>query len=165
MAQFHETVGGRKFYDADVPRAIKALEGLQKAVEQLVKAAQPVAPAPAPEAKCGEETECECDNTHDQNDTVCRYCWAKGRRRPSDPTPEAKCGENICCDDPDCAEREDKDEARSIAIQNYESDDIEFDNDAAVDFVFSGSEDDLQVTGAWVAARVWVEFTANKGGE
>ena len=48
MAQFHETVGGRKFFDADVPRALKALEGLQKAVEQLVKAAQPVAPAPAP---------------------------------------------------------------------------------------------------------------------
>lgn len=29
--------------------------------------------------------ECECDNTHDQNDTVCRYCWAHGRRKPSDP--------------------------------------------------------------------------------
>lgn len=20
-------------------------------------------------------TECECDNTHEQNGTVCRYCW------------------------------------------------------------------------------------------
>jgi hypothetical protein len=28
---------------------------------------------------------CECDNTHEQNDTVCRYCWAYGRRKPGDP--------------------------------------------------------------------------------
>lgn len=28
---------------------------------------------------------CECDNTHDQNGTVCRFCWAHGRRKPSDP--------------------------------------------------------------------------------
>lgn len=27
---------------------------------------------------------CECDNTHDANDTVCRWCWARGRRLPSD---------------------------------------------------------------------------------
>ena len=65
----------------------------------------------------------------------------------------------------DCAVCANEAEARSIAIQNYESDDIEFDNDAAVDLVFSGPEDDLQVTGAWVAARVWVEFTANTGGK
>lgn len=58
--------------------------------------------------------------------------------------------------------QENEAEARSIAIQNYESDDIEFDNDAVVDLVFSGPENDLQVTGAWVAARVWVEFTANQ---
>lgn len=30
-------------------------------------------------------TSCECDNTHDQNHTVCRYCWANGRRHPHDP--------------------------------------------------------------------------------
>ena len=29
-------------------------------------------------------TECECDNTHEQNNTVCRYCWAKGLRHPGD---------------------------------------------------------------------------------
>jgi hypothetical protein len=28
---------------------------------------------------------CECDNTHEQNGTVCRWCWAHGRRVPSDP--------------------------------------------------------------------------------
>jgi hypothetical protein len=22
-------------------------------------------------------SECECDNTHEQNDTVCRWCWAR----------------------------------------------------------------------------------------
>lgn len=28
---------------------------------------------------------CECDNTHEQNGTVCRWCWAHGRRKPDDP--------------------------------------------------------------------------------
>jgi len=28
---------------------------------------------------------CECDNTHEQNDTVCRWCWAHGRRKWADP--------------------------------------------------------------------------------
>jgi hypothetical protein len=28
---------------------------------------------------------CECDNTHEQNNTVCRWCWAHGRRLPTDP--------------------------------------------------------------------------------
>ena len=32
-----------------------------------------------------EPSECECDNTHEQNATVCRWCWAAGRRVPSDP--------------------------------------------------------------------------------
>lgn len=29
-------------------------------------------------------TECECDNTHQQNDTVCRFCWSEGRRHWDD---------------------------------------------------------------------------------
>jgi len=29
---------------------------------------------------------CECDNTHTQNDTVCRWCYAHGRRKPTDPS-------------------------------------------------------------------------------
>lgn len=28
---------------------------------------------------------CECDNTHEATNTVCRYCWARGRRAWSDP--------------------------------------------------------------------------------
>jgi hypothetical protein len=28
---------------------------------------------------------CECDNTHQANDTVCRWCWNRGRRRWIDP--------------------------------------------------------------------------------
>lgn len=28
---------------------------------------------------------CECDNTHQANDTVCRWCWARGRRHWNDP--------------------------------------------------------------------------------
>lgn len=30
-------------------------------------------------------THCECDNTHQANDTVCRWCHARGRRRFNDP--------------------------------------------------------------------------------
>ena len=28
---------------------------------------------------------CECDNTHQQNDTVCMWCWNRGRRKWNDP--------------------------------------------------------------------------------
>src|ERR1035437_1840380 len=28
---------------------------------------------------------CECDNTHQQNNTVCRWCWNRGRRKWNDP--------------------------------------------------------------------------------
>lgn len=28
---------------------------------------------------------CECDNTHQANNTVCRWCWSKGRRHWNDP--------------------------------------------------------------------------------
>jgi hypothetical protein len=36
---------------------------------------------------CGEllPPACECDNTHKAQDTVCRWCWARGRRKWSDP--------------------------------------------------------------------------------
>lgn len=30
-------------------------------------------------------THCECDNTHQANDTVCRWCYARGRRHFNDP--------------------------------------------------------------------------------
>lgn len=30
-------------------------------------------------------THCECDNTHQHNNTVCRWCWARGRRHFNDP--------------------------------------------------------------------------------
>ena len=38
---------------------------------------------------CGGEgtipEQCECDNTHQAQDTVCRWCWAQGRRHWNDP--------------------------------------------------------------------------------
>lgn len=35
---------------------------------------------------CDEEPpDCECDSTHDDNATVCRWCYAHGRRLPADP--------------------------------------------------------------------------------
>ena len=30
-------------------------------------------------------TECECDSTHENNNTVCQWCWANGRRYWNDP--------------------------------------------------------------------------------
>lgn len=32
-----------------------------------------------------EPPSCECDNGHQQNDTVCRWCWNRGRRHWNDP--------------------------------------------------------------------------------
>lgn len=54
MAQFHETVMGHRFYEADIPRMVKALERLAAAVERLEAAARaPVEPAET-EKKGGE---------------------------------------------------------------------------------------------------------------
>jgi hypothetical protein len=39
-------------------------------------------------------TECECDNGHQQNDTVCRWCYARGRRRWDDPDIPEKSDES-----------------------------------------------------------------------
>lgn len=33
-------------------------------------------------------SQCECDSTHEQNDTVCQWCWSKGRRKWFDPDVE-----------------------------------------------------------------------------
>ena len=33
---------------------------------------------------------CECDNTHDQNNSVCRWCWDRGRRKPTDADAAAR---------------------------------------------------------------------------
>lgn len=44
-------------------------------------------------------TSCECDNTHQANNTVCRWCWEGGRRHWDDP----EC-------DPDTVEMDEDDE-------------------------------------------------------
>ena len=36
---------------------------------------------------------CYCDNGHEQNDTVCRYCWHFGRRDWNNPELEDKANE------------------------------------------------------------------------
>lgn len=65
-----------------------------------------------------------------------------------------------CCNEPDCAERENKAEARSIAKQVWHKDgEIEIDDDAEVS-VSLDHEGNAQ--GAYVQAWVYVEFTANK---
>jgi hypothetical protein len=37
---------------------------------------------------------CYCDNTHDQNDTICVFCWGHGRRLPTDPVKITKSNTN-----------------------------------------------------------------------
>lgn len=37
-----------------------------------------------------EPSSCECDSTHQANDTVCRWCWERGRRHWDDPEIEEK---------------------------------------------------------------------------
>src|SRR5688572_29689813 len=38
---------------------------------------------------------CECDNTHEQLGAVCRWCWAHGRRKPTDPDVDSsRCDAN-----------------------------------------------------------------------
>jgi hypothetical protein len=58
-------------------------------------------------AECKDEPDeppgCECDNGHKQNDTVCRWCWNRGRRRWNDPevpadAPRAQMAECQNCD-------------------------------------------------------------------
>lgn len=41
-------------------------------------------------------TMCECDNTHKANDTVCRWCWARGRRKWSDAYTDDQADEMNC---------------------------------------------------------------------
>lgn len=37
MPKFHETLMGRKFYEADLPRAIKALESIAKSLGTIAE--------------------------------------------------------------------------------------------------------------------------------
>ena len=114
--EFFQTMMGRKFYDADVPRIANALERIATAMEML-------------------EGQVRADSL------------------------------NAVAEPADSAVREKEAEARLIARQNYGKDgEIEFDDDAKVSLPLSGNEDAPQVTGAYVQAWVWVEFTANAGG-
>jgi hypothetical protein len=126
MSEFFRTVMGHKFYEADVPRAVKALERIASALEELGTLEQKKRDEAAREAL----------------------------------KPEKKCGESICCGDPDCAERENKAEARFIAKQVWHKDgEIEVDDDAEVSVSL---DPDGNPRGAYVQAWVYVEFTANK---
>lgn len=40
---------------------------------------------------------CECDSTHRQNDTVCMWCWKRGRRKWNDPDVEPEEDERDEC--------------------------------------------------------------------
>ncbi len=126
MSEFHETVMGTEFYKEDVPRALKALERIADALEELGTLEQK------------------------KRDEASREALK----------PEKKCGESICCGDPDCAERENKAEARFIAKQVWHKDgEIEVDDDAEVSVSL---DPEGNPRGAYVQAWVYVEFTANK---
>ena len=78
----------------------------------------------------------------------------------ADEYAEKEGGESPDCDDPDCAERENEAEARSIARQVWAKDgEVEIDDDAGVSMAFTDPDGDP--TGAYVQAWVFVEFTAN----
>lgn len=68
---------------ADVPAILRDRlpPDLRKLLEDNAKAQQTTA---KPEASTAATPDvppaCECDNTHAQNRTVCRWCWAQGRR-------------------------------------------------------------------------------------
>ncbi len=77
-----------------------------------------------------------------------------------DEYAEKERGESPDCDDPDCAEKENEAEARSIARQVWAKDgEVEIDDDAGVSMAFTDPDGDP--TGAYVQAWVFVEFTAN----
>lgn len=63
--EFFQTMMGRKFYDADVPRIANALERIATALEMLegqVRADSLNANAGGLEAKCGEDICCDDPN-------------------------------------------------------------------------------------------------------
>jgi hypothetical protein len=60
--EFFQTIMGRKFYEADVPRALKALERIAAALERIAAEEYPVEveeEESTPEQKCGEEICCD----------------------------------------------------------------------------------------------------------
>lgn len=79
--EFFQTVMGRKFYEADVPRALKALERIADALERIVDVAEHIAAEQYPVELEEEES------------------------IPSEPEPEPKTGEQVCCDEPECPAR------------------------------------------------------------
>jgi hypothetical protein len=63
-------------------RELAALQARQlKAAWAVALAAEPEPVAPEDDILQG----CECDNTHEAQDTVCRWCYGHGRRRWADP--------------------------------------------------------------------------------
>ena len=74
--EFFQTIMGRKFYEADVPRALRALERIADALERFAEVAEHIA---------AEEYPVEVEE---------------------EESIEPKCGEQVCCDDPDCASKD-----------------------------------------------------------
>ena len=72
--EFFQTIMGKKFYEADVPRALRALERIADALERCVDVAEHIA---------AEQYPVEIEEPE---------------------SIEQKNGEQICCDDPECPE-------------------------------------------------------------
>lgn len=88
--EFFQTIMGRKFFDADVPRAIRALEQIADALEQIGEALQHIAaeeyPVEVPESiepKVGEQICCDDPDCPDKDGFGCtepeiNYCDKPG---------------------------------------------------------------------------------------
>lgn len=59
---------------------------LKVVIDHIKEILQPVAEIIAHDE--GLPKSCECDNTHEANGTVCRWCWEHGRRSWNDPEVE-----------------------------------------------------------------------------
>jgi hypothetical protein len=65
--EFFQTIMGRKFYDADVPRIAKALERIAAALEAQAAARTPRATETIPEQKTGESLCCDDPDCPDKD--------------------------------------------------------------------------------------------------
>ena len=76
-------------YNGTLESVTDKLRSAATMAREVARAAEALLREHAEDEPEDEPPSCECDNTHDQNDTVCRWCWARGRRKPSDPDVES----------------------------------------------------------------------------
>lgn len=104
MTEFFKTLMGRKFYEADVPRLVNALERIADALEASGR------PAGATDQRVkvavySNDPGAYADLVTAPDGVIVSYAYHE--READEPQPvtqlsEAKVGAAICCDDPEC---------------------------------------------------------------